>query len=92
MLCLNHALTNHLSAGNINLTKFPICTRRIALSYDDLCENLRQWRRQLPSELQVWDEDEEGSFWVRMLDLIYKYSSHVPRQIRLALTVRKASI
>ncbi|KIX10170.1 uncharacterized protein Z518_01251 [Rhinocladiella mackenziei CBS 650.93] len=56
--------------GDINLTKFPTCKARPTLSCEELSSQLMKWRQQLPPELQNW-EDEEGSFWARMLELTY---------------------
>ncbi|OQV05522.1 Fungal specific transcription factor domain-containing protein [Cladophialophora immunda] len=56
--------------GDINLTKFPICKARPTLGCEEISSQLKKWRQQLPSELQLGDE-EEGSFWAKMLELTY---------------------
>ena len=45
---------------------------RQSSSCEELSNQLREWRQQLPSELRDGDLDEEGGFWPKMLDLNYK--------------------
>ncbi|RVX71875.1 hypothetical protein B0A52_04274 [Exophiala mesophila] len=57
--------------GAITLAKFSTSMSRQSSSCEELSNQLREWRQQLPSELRDGDLDEEGGFWPKMLDLNY---------------------